>query len=286
MVTTVSVSQCRMPVFQRTIREMGSMISEDLFRGPFSYLFLLLLRRNRLSKLRLQRVIKVVMLPKGLHVVVPQHDYQSLAGSIHEIYVEKEYEALPEYLPQRSYRVLDVGAFMGLYTLKTSLLVGDEGSVIAVEPVPRTFQLLVSNILINKLKNVIPLEAALANFNGKAVLYIPDTTLVASLYKVHVTLHTTRMEVTETRAITLTELLTGLHINHIDLAKIDTEGAELSVLQGGVEVLRRGIIERLIVEVHRTVVDLLFLKENSFRIERCVKKVKKPANIVYARLTK
>ena len=41
---------------------------------------------------------------------------------------------------------LDIGASIGTYTVVASSLVGPNGSVVAIEPVPETFQILQENV--------------------------------------------------------------------------------------------------------------------------------------------
>ena|SRR5437868_1400172 len=50
--------------------------------------------------------------------------------------------------------VLDVGAYIGTHTLAFSKLVGSEGRVVAIEPQPKTFELLTKNVFANRLTNV------------------------------------------------------------------------------------------------------------------------------------
>jgi hypothetical protein len=49
------------------------------------------------------------------------------------------YEKLAYYRPKKADVVIDVGAFIGLYSLKAAKAVKPEGSVVAVEPNPIAF---------------------------------------------------------------------------------------------------------------------------------------------------
>ncbi len=64
--------------------------------------------------------------------------------------------------------VYDIGAHVGYFTLLASVLVGDEGKVIAFEPSLRNFLFLKKHIKINKLKNVICLNVAVSNKSAKS----------------------------------------------------------------------------------------------------------------------
>jgi hypothetical protein len=69
----------------------------------------------------------------------------------------------------RSNIIIDVGAHIGIFTLYAA----KRGKrVIAIEPVPSNYKWLHVNIRLNNIKNVIPLNIALSDFNGEAYLYI------------------------------------------------------------------------------------------------------------------
>lgn len=57
--------------------------------------------------------------------------------------------------------VLDLGSFIGIYTLYASHLVGESGLVVAVEPFLPAYRILIKNIVINELENVIPVYGAI-----------------------------------------------------------------------------------------------------------------------------
>jgi hypothetical protein len=76
-----------------------------------------------------------------------------------EVYIKRTYEKF--FSPQKEEIVIDGGAHIGLFTIKASKVVGNNGLVIAVEPEPENFNLLCRNLKINSLVNVIPLKAAL-----------------------------------------------------------------------------------------------------------------------------
>ena len=68
--------------------------------------------------------------------------------------------------------VLDLGANIGYFTLILPRLVGEEGKVFAFEPDPENFALLKKNVEINSYQNVVLVQKAVSNRNGKATLYL------------------------------------------------------------------------------------------------------------------
>ena len=65
--------------------------------------------------------------------------------------------------------VLDVGAHVGAFSIMSSKRL-NKGLVISFEPHPDTYQLLKLNVYLNGLKNIVPLNIAVADFRGKTVL--------------------------------------------------------------------------------------------------------------------
>jgi hypothetical protein len=55
------------------------------------------------------------------------------------------------------------------------------------------------------------------------------------------------------KAITLDKLMEMENLSHVNIVKIDVEGAELLVLRGGQNALKSKRIDKLIVEIHKTI---------------------------------
>jgi FkbM family methyltransferase len=117
--------------------------------------------------------------------------------------------------------VVDVGAYPGDFTLHSSLLVGDTGKVIAIEPHPRNFAFLKANVVLNNLRNVILINKAVSNYVGKGQLNGIDTGA-----------HLSRLKGIPVEVVTLDKLLYDLGITRVDVVKIDIEGQEKEALEG------------------------------------------------------
>src|SRR5205085_12299575 len=70
--------------------------------------------------------------------------------------------------------VLDIGAHIGVFSVCAEQLVGSDGKVLAFEPTPGTYKVLLSTLRLNKSSNVIALEAAVGEVEGKATFYISE----------------------------------------------------------------------------------------------------------------
>jgi precorrin-6B methylase 2 len=79
---------------------------------------------------------------------------------------------------------IDVGANIGYYTILASKLVGVNGRVLAIEPVPQTANILKINLLLNKANNVTLIEKAAWNTVGKLRIKLPKGWFgLASLFR-------------------------------------------------------------------------------------------------------
>lgn len=183
---------------------------------------------------------------------------------IEEIYYFRAYEMF--FKPEKNFTIIDVGAHIGIYTLKAAKNVGKRGRVIAIEPENRNFELLVKNVKINRYKNVIPVKLALSNFEGKARLYIKSLTLSHSLQKdveIHKECASARkiIDITEVTVMSMSNLMNELGILKIDLLKIDAEGAEFEVLKGSENLLAQHRISKIVVAAYHTSDEVKIIEE-------------------------
>ena len=148
------------------------------------------------------------------------------------------------FKPNKGDVVIDVGAHVGKYSLPAAKLVGEKGKVIAIEAHPGNFKALQTNILLNGFKNIIAIEIAAFNQDNKRLLLSGSRDNGFSLKS---NLKENSFEV-ETR--TIDSLSQELGIEKVNWVKIDVEGAEVEVLEGMREVLRKNKKLRMLIEVH------------------------------------
>lgn len=117
---------------------------------------------------------------------------------------------------------VDVGANIGILS-RTALKKIENGNVIAIEPT-KTSRLLAKNLA--DFENVILKKIALANFDGFAR---------ASLQKVY----NYEVEEREFSFKTLDSICKEMKLSRIDVIKIDTDGWELEILEGSVDVISK-----------------------------------------------
>jgi FkbM family methyltransferase len=123
---------------------------------------------------------------------------------------------------------VDVGANIGYDSLLASKIVGPSGRVVAIEPSPPTFALLLQNLAANDAGNVRPVRLAVApepgtvNLYGMPIWNIGATTTLASRGGALVA---------AVEAMPLDMLLTAEELSRIRLIKMDIEGAEGPIMQ-------------------------------------------------------
>lgn len=126
--------------------------------------------------------------------------------------------------------VIDVGAHVGVFTIKASEAVGEKGLVVAIEPDPNNLALLKKNIRINGCNNVIVIGKAAGSSKGKAKLYLHAISWGHSLYG-------KRPDFVEVEVDTLDNIASQLKLKKIGFIKINAEGAELEVLRGAEKIM-------------------------------------------------
>ena len=132
-----------------------------------------------------------------------------------------------DYLkPQEGEVFVDVGAHVGKYALEVAEIVGEKGSVVAIEPDPANYAALKRNIEMNKTRNVIVVNVAAWHCDTKLRFFFFRSSLGRRV-KFDFGLGSTEIE---ERA--LDDVLREIGVDRVDWVKINVEGAELETLKG------------------------------------------------------
>ncbi len=136
-----------------------------------------------------------------------------------------------EYLPQDGDTVIDVGAGIGEEAVIFSHLVGPRGRVISIEAHPETFACLESTIQLSNLKNVRPLNVAVADRDGELFISTAENHLESSVLGAS--------EGIRVKARSLDSLADELRLEKVDLIKMNIEGAEKLAVRGMTQIAHR-----------------------------------------------
>ncbi|KKN39661.1 hypothetical protein LCGC14_0740960 [marine sediment metagenome] len=157
-----------------------------------------------------------------------------------EVFQEEVYERV--YRPQEGDTVIDVGAYVGMFSVKASYEVRGTGRVFAVEPSLDNEQYLRRNT--KRLRNITCVPVALGACTGYGRLTAADASPCHQL--------TQRKDkgTEEVRIETMDDMVARLEIGKVDFIKIDAEGSELKVLQGATNTLRNNRLHLAIAAYH------------------------------------
>ncbi|MDB9315906.1 FkbM family methyltransferase [Spirulina sp. CS-785/01] len=182
-------------------------------------------------------VSAVIKLPKwGCKFYVPPKFRR--AGSTGIFLLREDYDPELAYIQKtlsEGQVFIDGGANFGIYTVLASQVVGKSGKVFAFEPGNESFAVLSRNKKINQMDNTKLFQAALSNQKGVTRLYHIDN--APNSYSIGGEAQS-QGEFEEVATITLDHLAADENLERVDMIKLDVEGAEELVLQGGQMMLK------------------------------------------------
>ena len=151
---------------------------------------------------------------------------------------------------QPGMQVIDIGANIGYYALLESRMVTEQGSVFALEPESRNYELLCRNVELNPVKNIRTYNVGISDHSGIEKLFLSkDRNLHNLLMPIR---SDDSGSVTEIEVMSLDEFIEKEKIatGDIDLIRMDIEGYEAKVLSGMENILRSAVKLYLFIEFH------------------------------------
>jgi FkbM family methyltransferase len=118
--------------------------------------------------------------------------------------------------------VIDIGAHIGLFALFASQFCKN-GKIYCFEPVKENFELLESNLMLNNIKNVIAVNAAISTNNEKITIYLNEDESGHSMY-------VTGTKKIEVKSFTLQNVFDSNKLEKCNFIKIDCEGEEYKII--------------------------------------------------------
>jgi FkbM family methyltransferase len=180
---------------------------------------------------------------RGLVMAMPAEDV--LLTSMLTMYgsIDAGLEAFFARVLRSGMTFIDVGAHIGIHTLRAAALVGDAGQVFSFEPAPRLFEILSTNVTLNGFTGRVRVgRKAISESAGVSRFILKQQSGHNTMYGSPEEGDST----IEVETAALDEQLSALP--RIDFVKIDAEGAEPAILRGMGELLKRhsglqGVIE-------------------------------------------
>jgi FkbM family methyltransferase len=228
-----------MPLFPlHTARSNSPAAKPELWRN-----FPLALLRNVWCRIGASDVLRTVLLDDGARMRV---DLRTGMGT--SIYVYKCWEypvtELLKTVLQPGMCFLDVGANIGYYSIVAAARCA---RVYAFEPVPKLFEALRENVKLNPGFNIFPQPVALARYTRPTTFFVVDDPANQGLSSLNESPEAVAITI---QAQTLDDFVREHKLQRVDVMKIDVEGAEEQVFQGGTEVLRSDSAPDIIFECH------------------------------------
>jgi len=168
--------------------------------------------------------------PKKMGKIADFKYYNTFLQALAEQFVLGGYDKYYHLTPGET--VVDVGANVGVFTVKAAKVVGETGKVIAIEPELDNLATLLKNIQANNLRNVIVVTKGAWSHQTTIRLYLAEG----------VGEHSCVRESERFRDIavdSLDNIVTELGIKEVNFIKMDIEGAEIEALKGMSETLRK-----------------------------------------------
>jgi FkbM family methyltransferase len=159
---------------------------------------------------------------------------------------------------------IDIGANIGVFALTIAQAFPDR-RVITIEPLASNYLKLEENIRLNHISNIEPLRVAVTDNSGLVRFYVnpihdgggsliepreyrtADVRINAAKYQQE---HPHFIPIVEVAGVRLDEIIPNKSV-----LKIDVEGAEVTVLKSGINALKGGRVDLMVVEVTNTSID-------------------------------
>lgn len=183
-----------------------------------------------------------------------------------EVFKVKEYETSDIYVKESDI-IVEIGGHIGLYSCYAAKK-ASRGKVYVYEPNPQNFQILEENIKLNGFTNIISFNLAITSKNGEIDFNLsPTNTGGHSIFQVD------SKKTFKVKTITLEDIFSQNKLDHIDLLKVDAEGAEYEIiLAASDKILNK--VKTIAIEYHdyfphgHTYFDLVnFLKAKGYKVE-------------------
>jgi FkbM family methyltransferase len=139
--------------------------------------------------------------------------------------------------------IIDVGVNKGYFSLISAKLMDNTGKVYAIEPDSTNCSWIKKSIKKNNYKNIELFQIALSNKNEEICLYKGFKSGDHSIKKDR------GLGFQMVKAQRLDDFVKKHNIKRVDLIKIDVEGAEVEVIQGGEKLLEQKNLN-LIIDIH------------------------------------
>lgn len=137
------------------------------------------------------------------------------------VWLVKEYQK-PGFEIKKDDTIIDIGAHIGLFALYASQFC-KSGKIYCFEPIKENFDILISNVELNGITNILPVNAAVSTDNKMVTIYLNEDQSGHSM-------HVVGSKKVEVKSVSLQNIFDLNSIEQCDLLKVDCEGEEYSIM--------------------------------------------------------
>ncbi len=156
------------------------------------------------------------------------------------VWLLREYEK-PGFEIKNDDVVVDIGAHIGLFALFASQFCKN-GKIYCFEPIKENFEMLESNLQINNITNVIPINGAVSADSGTVTIYLNDDESGHSM-------HITGSKSVQVKSFSLQNIIDSHNMDRCNFLKIDCEGEEYQIINS-LPSSYFDIIDKMCIEYH------------------------------------
>ena len=193
--------------------------------------------------------------------------YKIKIGSQFEnVFFEKLFKII-----KKGMTIYDIGGSVGIYTIPFANKVGSDGKVFVFEPTQKGCSSIESNLKLNNLQNVTIYPYAVSDINSTSSFYIrPDKETHSLFEKTVAPSKIAAHKEIKVKTFTIDYLIEKKLTSPPNIIKIDTEGAEIKILDGMTKIINS--LEYILIEIHKPALKL----ENIINPEKIIEnKLKK-----------
>ncbi len=136
--------------------------------------------------------------------------------------------------------VIDIGSYTGVYSLAAAHS-NPSVKIFSFEALDRVYSRLIINRQVNQIGNFNTFNYAVSNVEGETEfnIYSGESILVTGSSLIEKSINRDIYEKKKVKTVVLDNFFNNIQVNGIKLIKIDAEGAEHFVLQGGAQIIKR-----------------------------------------------
>ena len=168
--------------------------------------------------------------------------------------------------------IYDIGGSIGMYTIPFAKKVGKTGKVFVFEPTNKGIESIKQNLTINNIDNVVAYPYAISDNTSEANFYVrPDKETHSLFEKTTAPSKTGEQKTIKVKVFTIDDLIEKNLSLPPNFIKIDTEGAEIKVLDGINKTYDS--LDLIFVEIHKPALKLENIFNPEIVIEKKLKKI-------------